>query len=101
VDGKYYAVSDRCGHQNARLSMGVLAGNIVTCPLHYSRFDVTTGKVVSSPRLASVADLDKFNLPPEMLKAVQHQAELQAVIKTYDIATFKVQVKGDNILVEA
>lgn len=34
LKGKYYAVSDRCGHENARLSMGTLNDNIVTCPMH-------------------------------------------------------------------
>lgn len=34
VDGKFYAVSDRCGHQNAPLSKGELEGKIITCPLH-------------------------------------------------------------------
>jgi nitrite reductase/ring-hydroxylating ferredoxin subunit len=32
VDGKFYAISDRCGHMNALLSMGNLAGTTVTCP---------------------------------------------------------------------
>ncbi|MFH1328172.1 MAG: Rieske 2Fe-2S domain-containing protein [Candidatus Bathyarchaeota archaeon] len=38
VDGKFYAVSDRCGHMNARLSMGGLNRTIVTCPI--ARFAV-------------------------------------------------------------
>ena len=46
LDGKYYAIYDRCGHMNAPLSMGTLNGKIVTCPLHGARFDVTTGKRV-------------------------------------------------------
>ena len=101
VDGKYYAVSDRCGHMNGRLSMGTLVENIVTCPLHYSRFDVTTGKVIAGPRLTSIDELKKFNLPAEMVKVAEHMNELQSVIKTYDLPTFHVQVKGDNILVDA
>jgi nitrite reductase/ring-hydroxylating ferredoxin subunit len=34
VGGKFYAISDRCGHMNALLSMGNLTGNTVTCPFH-------------------------------------------------------------------
>ena len=49
VDGKFYAIGDRCGHMSARLSMGTLDKNIVICPQHFSRFDVITGKVVSGP----------------------------------------------------
>jgi nitrite reductase/ring-hydroxylating ferredoxin subunit len=29
VDGKFYAISDRCGHMNALLSMGNLTGSTV------------------------------------------------------------------------
>jgi nitrite reductase/ring-hydroxylating ferredoxin subunit len=29
VGGKFYAISDRCGHMNALLSMGNLTGNTV------------------------------------------------------------------------
>ncbi len=94
VDGKYYAVSDRCGHMNGRLSMGTLVKNVVTCPIHFSRFDVTTGRVVASPHLTSIEEYKKFNLPNEMLKAAVHMNDLQSVIKTYDLPTFKVQVEG-------
>jgi nitrite reductase/ring-hydroxylating ferredoxin subunit len=31
IDGKFYAINDRCGHMNALLSMGNLAENVVTC----------------------------------------------------------------------
>jgi nitrite reductase/ring-hydroxylating ferredoxin subunit len=33
IDGKFYALNNRCAHMNALLSMGNLANdNIVTCP---------------------------------------------------------------------
>ena len=44
VGGKFYAISDRCGHMNALLSMGNLTGNTVTCPFHGAKFDIITGK---------------------------------------------------------
>ena len=44
VSGKYFAISDRCGHMNALLSMGNLRGSTVTCPFHGSTFDITTRK---------------------------------------------------------
>ena len=47
VEGKFYAVGDRCPHLNAKLSEGTLNKTIVTCPRHLSTFDVTTGKVIS------------------------------------------------------
>ena len=51
VNGKFYAIDDRCGHMNARLSLGGLRGNIVTCPQHGAQFDVTTGRKQAEPRL--------------------------------------------------
>ena len=51
VNGNYYAMGNRCTHANADLSQGSLEGNIVTCPKHKSKFDITTGKVVSGPRI--------------------------------------------------
>jgi glycine betaine catabolism B len=49
VEGKFYAVGDRCPHLNAKLSDGKLTKTIVTCPRHFSSFDVTTGKIISGP----------------------------------------------------
>ena len=46
--GKAVALEDRCCHRQAPLSMGKLAGNIVTCPYHGLQFD-TTGKCVRIP----------------------------------------------------
>ncbi len=49
VDGAYYAIGALCTHYAGDLSEGTLNGNVVTCPNHGSKFDVTTGKVVSPP----------------------------------------------------
>jgi len=49
VDGTFYALSDVCGHQRAPLSRGRLEGQTVECPLHFARFDVRTGKLLSGP----------------------------------------------------
>lgn len=48
-DGALYAVDALCTHYAGDLSQGKLEGKIVTCPVHGSKFDVTTGKVVSGP----------------------------------------------------
>ena len=48
-DGSFYAVERRCGHMNAPLEMGTLDGTVLTCPLHYAQFDVTTGEALSGP----------------------------------------------------
>jgi nitrite reductase/ring-hydroxylating ferredoxin subunit len=49
VDGKYFAIGDRCTHMSCRLSQGSLKGHYITCPCHVSVFDVETGNVVKGP----------------------------------------------------
>jgi nitrite reductase/ring-hydroxylating ferredoxin subunit len=51
VNGKYYAIGNRCTHHDGDLSRGSLGGGTVTCPKRRAKFDVTTGKVVLSPKL--------------------------------------------------
>jgi 3-phenylpropionate/trans-cinnamate dioxygenase ferredoxin subunit len=49
--GRYYAIDSRCTHMGGDLSKGTLEDNIVKCPRHGSRFDVTSGKNISGPKL--------------------------------------------------
>jgi nitrite reductase/ring-hydroxylating ferredoxin subunit len=53
LDGKFYALNDRCSHTNAPLSMGHIQDSILTCPMHGARFDITTEKKVSDPKMPS------------------------------------------------
>jgi nitrite reductase/ring-hydroxylating ferredoxin subunit len=99
VKGRYYGLNDRCGHMNMRLSAGTLTENIVTCPLHYSRFDVMTGKVVSGPHIVTIEELKKYNLSDEMLKMVDQMNASMRAIKTYDLTTFRIQIKDNDIMV--
>jgi nitrite reductase/ring-hydroxylating ferredoxin subunit len=103
VDGKIYATSDRCSHMNARLSMGTLDKNIVTCPQHFSQFDVITGKMVSGP-VEMTGSANIFEKCPEEVQQtisqlVQRQREIQKFIKTYDQPTYEVRAEGNDILV--
>jgi len=43
------ATDDRCPHMAAPLSIGVLDGCVVDCPLHSGRFDLLTGETVQMP----------------------------------------------------
>lgn len=54
VNGNYYAIGNQCTHHGGDLSQGSLEGNTVTCPKRMAKFDVTTGKVVSSPKVLFV-----------------------------------------------
>ncbi len=49
VDGQFYATQTECTHRGGPLCEGSLAGEIVTCPWHGSRFNVRTGEVVQDP----------------------------------------------------
>jgi nitrite reductase/ring-hydroxylating ferredoxin subunit len=49
VGGKYYAIGRRCTHLWGDLSKGKLEGKTVTCRLHGSRFDVTSGERLAGP----------------------------------------------------
>jgi 3-phenylpropionate/trans-cinnamate dioxygenase ferredoxin subunit len=46
VGGSFYATQEHCAHMGGNLAKGTLDGAVVTCPLHHSQFDVTTGRVV-------------------------------------------------------
>lgn len=76
VDGNYYAMGNRCTHAGGDLSKGSLSGNIVTCPRHGSQFDVTTGKVVSGPKVLALH------------------------IRIRDEPSFEVKVEGKSILLK-
>ena len=97
IGGKIYAVGDRCGHMNARLSMGRLQGTTVICPLHASQFDVTTGKNIKEPVLTSIPGAEKV---PELKKYSERLDKIISPVKTYDLPTFNVKVEGEGILVD-
>jgi len=71
VAGEFFAMRATCNHRGGPLDEGTLEGNVVTCPLHGSKWDVRTGNLIEFVR----------PLPPE--------------------PTYKVTVEGDEILVEA
>ena len=98
VNGKYYAMDDRCGHMNALLSMGNVSNdNLVTCPFHGARFDVTNGKKVKEPVLTPSQEMEP--LPKTWQKYLEHAGQLMSRIKTYDQEVYEVKVEGDSIRV--
>jgi nitrite reductase/ring-hydroxylating ferredoxin subunit len=69
-DGNFYAMTDICTHAGANLHEGELDGNVLTCPWHGAKWDVTSGKCVAFPA------------------------------KLRDEETFKVTVDGDTVYLE-
>ncbi len=51
VSGRVHAVGNKCPHYGCRLDEGAVFDNVVVCRCHDSRFDVTTGRMVSPPAL--------------------------------------------------
>jgi len=49
VEGKLYAMGAVCTHERAFLDEGELFGHEVTCPLHFSCFDLRTGEATGPP----------------------------------------------------
>jgi len=94
LDGKFYALNDRCSHTNAPLSMGHIQDSIITCPMHGARFDITTGKKVSDPKMPS---FDIGSLPINMQKYMEYAGQLLSRIKTYDQDIYEVRVEGNSI----
>jgi len=83
VGSRYYAADGRCPHLGGRLAQGKLEGTVVTCPLHGSQFNLTTGQVV------------------RWLKGSGVLSALGKALKgPRPINTYKVKVEGDRILVE-
>jgi nitrite reductase/ring-hydroxylating ferredoxin subunit len=86
IDGSYYAFEDRCPHMNSPLHQGKLEGTEVVCPLHKARFDITTGKKTSDPRIPV----------PKALKV----GAIMAGIRTHDLILHSVKVENGVINVE-
>jgi nitrite reductase/ring-hydroxylating ferredoxin subunit len=58
VEGRLYAIDDRCTHAGCSLAKGALEGTTVICGCHGSRFDVTSGSVLRGPATRSVRSHD-------------------------------------------
>ena len=59
VDGQIYAVDDMCTHEDSSLSLGCLKGELVSCTLHGSRFNVRTGEPMEEPATEA---LQRYNV---------------------------------------
>jgi nitrite reductase/ring-hydroxylating ferredoxin subunit len=94
LDGKFCALNDRCSHTNAPLSMGHIQDSFLTCPMHGARFDITTGKKVSDPKMPSF-NID--SLPSNMQKYMEYAGQLLSRIKAYDQDSYEVRVEGNSI----
>jgi 3-phenylpropionate/trans-cinnamate dioxygenase ferredoxin subunit len=54
VYGRFYANDDVCTHDGGPLDQGELEDNLVECPRHGAKFDVTNGRAVVLPAVRPV-----------------------------------------------
>jgi 3-phenylpropionate/trans-cinnamate dioxygenase ferredoxin subunit len=55
VKGNYYAIEDRCTHDDGPLAEGKLFDCEIECPRHGARFDLATGRVTAAPAIIPIA----------------------------------------------
>jgi 3-phenylpropionate/trans-cinnamate dioxygenase ferredoxin subunit len=53
--GEYFAIEDRCTHDDGPLADGRIYGCEVECPRHGAKFDLKTGKATALPAFNAVA----------------------------------------------
>jgi 3-phenylpropionate/trans-cinnamate dioxygenase ferredoxin component len=49
VGGRFYALDDRCTHDDGPLGEGPLEGFAIVCPRHGAKFDIRDGHVLAMP----------------------------------------------------
>jgi nitrite reductase/ring-hydroxylating ferredoxin subunit len=47
--GQPSAIDDQCPHRDVALSGGLVRDGVVTCPGHFRRFDLRTGRCIGRP----------------------------------------------------
>jgi 3-phenylpropionate/trans-cinnamate dioxygenase ferredoxin subunit len=57
IDGTYYAIEDRCSHDDGPLCEGDREGFEIECPRHGAHFDLRTGKALTLP---ATEDVDTY-----------------------------------------
>ncbi len=54
LEGEYFAIENRCTHEDFPLSEGCIIDNQITCPLHGAKFNIKTGEVTAPPAFVDV-----------------------------------------------
>jgi len=58
VAGRFWAIEDRCTHDDGPLGDGLIAGYEIECPRHGARFDVRDGAVCRQPAFGPLTIYD-------------------------------------------
>ena len=54
IAGRYFAIADRCSHDDGPVGEGELAGEEIECPRHGARFNLETGKALCLPAVVDI-----------------------------------------------
>jgi len=80
--------------------LGVLQGKVVICPLHFSSYDVTTGKKLSDPKEMSMPPEIMQKLPAELLQMFGKMTEIMSHIETLDLETYETKTEAGKVFVK-
>ena len=97
------AIDDRCPHMSAPLSIGVLDGCVVACPLHEGRFDLASGDPVQMPTTGGLDPDGRYH--PTWSPAGREpkvdppgtKAEARRLTRVRRIRYYPVRIVGDTI----
>ncbi len=54
VNSEFYAVENKCTHENLPLEEGQIYQGEIQCPRHGARFDIKTGKATQLPAVVGL-----------------------------------------------
>jgi 3-phenylpropionate/trans-cinnamate dioxygenase ferredoxin subunit len=54
IAGRYFAIADRCSHDDGPVGEGEVAAETIECPRHGARFSLETGKALSLPAVVDI-----------------------------------------------
>ncbi len=98
VDGKFYTFKDRCPYMNAPLHMGVLKDKIIECSLCHAKYNVTSGKKASNPKMSIPEEMIK-KLPLDFLKKCRNMIEIMNNIETFDLQTYETKIEAGKVYI--
>ncbi|PKH02666.1 (2Fe-2S)-binding protein [Psychromonas sp. MB-3u-54] len=54
IAGEFFAIENRCSHDDGELNGGEICAAEITCPRHGARFNIKTGTVLSAPAFDNI-----------------------------------------------
>ncbi len=54
IEDKYYAIADKCSHDDGPLGDGEIDKCEIICPRHGARFDITNGQATKMPAMEDI-----------------------------------------------